>query len=49
MEADGVVDRVAHDEVPPRVEYALTKDGVRLNEALEPLAAWGRDRAAATP
>ncbi len=44
MEADGVVDRVSYEEVPPRVEYALTKDGIRLNDALEPLAAWGRER-----
>ncbi|MCG5472082.1 helix-turn-helix transcriptional regulator [Micromonospora sp. LAH09] len=44
MEADGVVRRVSYDEVPPRVEYSLTEDGTRLNEALEPLAAWGRQR-----
>ena len=44
MEADGIVDRVAYDEVPPRVEYGLTEDGVRLSDALEPLAAWGRER-----
>ncbi|WP_052499227.1 winged helix-turn-helix transcriptional regulator [Streptomyces vietnamensis] len=44
METDGIVDRVSYEEVPPRVEYALTKDGIRLNEALEPLAAWGRER-----
>ncbi|MEU8017837.1 helix-turn-helix domain-containing protein [Micromonospora parva] len=44
MEADGVVRRVSYDEVPPRVEYSLTEDGTRLNDALEPLAAWGRDR-----
>ncbi|MFD7701965.1 winged helix-turn-helix transcriptional regulator [Streptomyces caelestis] len=47
MEADGVVRRVSYDEVPPRVEYALTEDGERLNEALEPLAAWGRGRTVA--
>lgn len=44
MEADGIVRRVSYDEVPPRVEYGLTKDGLRLNDALEPLAAWGRER-----
>ncbi|MER6476482.1 winged helix-turn-helix transcriptional regulator [Streptomyces filamentosus] len=43
MEADGIVRRVSYDEVPPRVEYGLTKAGVRLNDALEPLAAWGRE------
>ncbi|MDT7843286.1 winged helix-turn-helix transcriptional regulator [Streptomyces justiciae] len=47
MEADGVVRRVAYDEVPPRVEYSLTEEGTRLNEALRPLAAWGRDRSTA--
>ncbi|MFJ6011740.1 winged helix-turn-helix transcriptional regulator [Streptomyces sp. NPDC092952] len=47
MEADGVVRRVSYEEVPPRVEYSLTEDGARLNEALRPLAAWGRERTAA--
>ncbi|MFF5633610.1 winged helix-turn-helix transcriptional regulator [Streptomyces sp. NPDC012825] len=46
MEADGIVDRVSYDEVPPRVEYTLTDSGVRLNDALEPLAEWGRGRRA---
>ncbi|MFD4791546.1 winged helix-turn-helix transcriptional regulator [Streptomyces sp. NPDC058459] len=46
LEADGVVHRVSCDEVPPRVEYSLTEDGRRLNAALEPLAAWARERPA---
>ncbi|MFB6815033.1 winged helix-turn-helix transcriptional regulator [Streptomyces sp. NPDC056347] len=49
MEAHGVVRRVSYDEVPPRVEYSLTEDGTRLNEALRPLAAWGRERSDAPP
>ncbi|MDX3310472.1 winged helix-turn-helix transcriptional regulator [Streptomyces sp. NPDC054884] len=44
METDGVVHRVSYDEVPPRVEYSLTEDGRRLNDALRPLADWGRER-----
>lgn len=44
MEADGVVQRDAHDEVPPRVEYSLTEVGVALLEALSPLGAWGVER-----
>ncbi|MCX4451266.1 winged helix-turn-helix transcriptional regulator [Streptomyces sp. NPDC087866] len=44
LETDGVVHRVSYDEVPPRVEYSLTEDGKRLNDALQPLAAWGRER-----
>ncbi|MFD0312780.1 winged helix-turn-helix transcriptional regulator [Streptomyces flavalbus] len=47
LEADGVVRRDSYDEVPPRVEYALTEQGVRLNAALGPLADWGRERAVA--
>ncbi|MER5291753.1 helix-turn-helix domain-containing protein [Streptomyces pharetrae] len=42
LEADGIVHRQEYDEVPPRVEYSLTPRGVALNEALEPLAAWGK-------
>jgi DNA-binding HxlR family transcriptional regulator len=44
MEADGIVHRTSYDEVPPRVEYSLTENGAALNAALEPLAAWGRER-----
>ncbi|WP_306366308.1 helix-turn-helix domain-containing protein [Nocardiopsis sp. CC223A] len=43
MEEDGLVHREDFDEVPPRVEYSLTSRGVSLNEALEPLGAWGRE------
>ncbi|MFI6152864.1 winged helix-turn-helix transcriptional regulator [Kitasatospora sp. NPDC051170] len=42
LETDGIVHRTAYDEVPPRVEYALTETGRRLNEALVPLGAWGQ-------
>ncbi|GGL22604.1 hypothetical protein GCM10011588_41990 [Nocardia jinanensis] len=44
LEEDGLVDRTAHPEVPPRVEYRLTALGRSLNTALEPLGAWGRER-----
>lgn len=42
LEADGIVHREVHDEVPPHVSYELTPLGVSLNEALGPLGAWGR-------
>jgi DNA-binding HxlR family transcriptional regulator len=51
LERDGIVQRVVHPEVPPRVEYSLTSSGRELNTALEALAAWGdanRERIAAT-
>lgn len=41
LEAHGLVDREAYPEVPPRVEYSLTRLGVSLNVALGPLADWG--------
>lgn len=43
LEADGVVHRESYQEVPPRVEYSLTAAGARLNAALAPLGAWGRE------
>lgn len=44
MEADGLVHRRVHAEVPPKVEYSLTEAGASLNEALRPLGDWGRER-----
>ena len=42
LEKDGLISRKVFAEVPPRVEYALTKEGRSLRPALEALAAWGR-------
>jgi len=41
MELDGIVHREVYREVPPKVEYSLTELGEQLNQALEPLNAWG--------
>ncbi|MEV4945090.1 helix-turn-helix domain-containing protein [Streptomyces sp. NPDC053755] len=41
LEADGIVHREVHREVPPRVEYSLTELGEALNTALLPLGEWG--------
>ncbi|MFD6096072.1 winged helix-turn-helix transcriptional regulator [Nocardiopsis flavescens] len=45
MQDDGLVHREDFGEVPPRVEYSLTPLGRSLNEALEPLGAWGQEHA----
>jgi DNA-binding HxlR family transcriptional regulator len=43
MKGDGIVARKDFQEVPPRVEYALTEFGASLAEALGPLCDWGRE------
>jgi DNA-binding HxlR family transcriptional regulator len=39
---DGIVRRIDHKEVPPRVEYELTELGETLAEACHPLCEWGK-------
>ena len=46
LEADGLVSRTDHKEVPPRVDYGLTPLGLSLAEALVPLCSWGTDNIA---
>lgn len=41
LEADGVLERVVHPEVPPRVEYTLTAFGRSLQPVLLSLRDWG--------
>lgn len=41
LEDQGLVSRVIHPEVPPRVEYALTGRGRTLRPVLDALGAWG--------
>ncbi len=41
LEADGVVARTVHAEVPPRVEYALTDFGRSVMPVMHQLCAWG--------
>lgn len=44
LQRSGLVDRTAHAEVPPRVEYSLTKLGNSLLTTVLQLAAWSADR-----
>ena len=41
LEADGILIRNDYQEVPPRVDYTLTRLGRSLSEALAPLCEWG--------
>jgi DNA-binding HxlR family transcriptional regulator len=40
LERDGLVERTIYPEVPPRVEYALTRLGKTLRELIRGLVRW---------
>lgn len=40
LERDGIIERTAYDEMPPRVEYELTALGQTLREPLSALGRW---------
>ena len=40
LEQDGIVTRVVHPQVPPRVDYQLTEWGEALCPALDALLTW---------
>ena len=42
LEAYGIVIRKQYMEIPPRVEYSLTRNGENLIPALKELAEWGK-------
>lgn len=41
LERDGLVRRKVYAEVPPKVEYSLTKRGVSLKPVIDALKSWG--------
>ena len=43
LEADGLILRVAFSEIPPRVEYSLTKKGESLLPLINNLISWASD------
>ncbi len=40
LQRNGLVKRVAYNEIPPRVEYFLTQEGVELTMLVAPLLIW---------
>jgi DNA-binding HxlR family transcriptional regulator len=44
----GLVEREAIAQIPPRVQYQLTKDGKQLRKAMDPLLQWALTRANAS-
>ena len=44
MESDGIVRRIVHHQVPPKVEYGLTEWGQALCPALDALLKWAAAR-----
>jgi len=44
LERDGMIDRKVFRQVPPRVDYSLTKKGKSIVPILEDLCEWGKRR-----
>ena len=44
LQAEGLIKREAFAEIPPRVEYSLTKDGSELRKSIIPLLEWTANR-----
>ena len=44
LQEEHLVNREAFSEIPPRVEYFLTKEGIGLREAIVPLLRWASNR-----
>ena len=44
LQVEGLVKRESFAEIPPRVEYSLTQDGVELRKSILPLLKWAAMR-----
>jgi DNA-binding HxlR family transcriptional regulator len=49
LEKDGVVRRIVHHQVPPKVEYGLTAWGEALCPALDAILVWAAERERLVP
>lgn len=43
LENDGLVNRIVHQQVPPKVEYELTDLGLSLQQILQLMDSWGEE------
>jgi DNA-binding HxlR family transcriptional regulator len=44
LQKEGLITRESFSEIPPRVEYSLTHDGVELRKSIMPLIEWAATR-----
>ena len=44
LQSEGLLKRESFAEIPPRVEYSLTQDGLGLREAVVPILKWAATR-----
>jgi DNA-binding HxlR family transcriptional regulator len=43
LEENGLVERTVYQEIPPRVEYSLTKTGFSLMPVIASMKKWGQE------
>jgi DNA-binding HxlR family transcriptional regulator len=44
LQTEGLIKRESFAEIPPRVEYSLTRDGAELRKSIIPLLKWAATR-----
>ena len=49
LEADGIVDRLVMEVVPPHVEYSLSEKGRSLQPVLQAMEVWGENEIKNSP
>jgi len=44
LEKSGLIEKEVFAEIPPRVEYSLTQDGIEVKDCILPLMEWASNR-----